>query len=117
MEWYETATGIMSLIINLIGLLGTAIGAILAVKGWLKAAKERKASENWSLIMSMADAGMKEAEASSLKGNDKKQMVIDIVKAACAAGGIDLAGMLDRLNAYIDQSITFVNGMTKHEQN
>ena len=61
--------------------------------------------------MSMADAAMKEAEASSLKGADKKEMVINAVKAGCKDAGLDLDAFLDQLSTYIDQTISFVNDM------
>jgi hypothetical protein len=63
--------------------------------------------------MSMADAAMKEAEQSSLKGEDKKAMVINSVKAACKSAGIDIDNFLDQLSTYIDQTIDFVNHMKK----
>ena len=61
----------------------------------------------------MADAAIKEAEKSGKSGADKKEMVIESVKAGCKAAGVDLAAFLDQLSAYIDQTITFVNDMTK----
>jgi hypothetical protein len=65
------------------------------------------------MIMEMADAAMKEAEKSGKSGADKKQMVIDAVKAGCNAGGVNLDGFIDQLSAYIDDTIKFVNGMRK----
>lgn len=62
--------------------------------------------------MSMADSAMKEAEASGKTGADKKQMVIDSVKAGCKSAGLDVDAFLDQLSAYIDQSISFVNSVT-----
>lgn len=61
----------------------------------------------------MADAAIKEAEKSGKSGADKKEMVIESVKAGCKAAGVDLDAFLDQLSAYIDQTITFVNDMTK----
>jgi hypothetical protein len=61
--------------------------------------------------MEMADAAMKEAEASVLAGEDKKKMVVDSVKASCAAAGIDVSLFIDQLSNYIDQTIAFVNSM------
>lgn len=63
--------------------------------------------------MSMADAAMKEAETSLKSGEDKKQMVIDSVKAGCKAAGINLDLFIDQLSDYIDQTIDFVNCMKK----
>jgi phage-related minor tail protein len=63
--------------------------------------------------MSMADAAMKEAEASMKSGEDKKQMVIDAVKASCKTAGINVDTFIDQLVDYIDQTISFVNDMKK----
>ena len=65
--------------------------------------------------MSMADAAMKEAEASGKAGADKKQMVIDAVKASCKAAGVNLDLFIDQLSDYIDQTIKFVNDMQKNK--
>jgi hypothetical protein len=66
------------------------------------------------MIMEMADAAMKEAEKSGKSGADKKQMVIDAVKAGCKAAGINLDLFIDQLSDYIDSSISFVNNMKKN---
>ena len=65
------------------------------------------------MIMEMADAAMKEAEKSCKTGADKKKMVIDSVKASCKAAGLDLDLFIDQLSDYIDQTISFVNDMSK----
>ena len=109
----NTANGIITLITGLVGLIGTGIGAYFAIKNWIKLVKEKNASEIWTIIMSMADAAMKEAEASQKSGEDKKQMVLDSVNAACKSAGLDMSLFLDQLNTYIDQTISFVNQMKK----
>jgi hypothetical protein len=40
-------------------------------------------------------------------------MVIDAVKAGCKAAGVDMDTFIDQLSDYIDQTISFVNGMKK----
>ena len=112
-EWINTANGIITLITGLVGLIGTGIGAYFAIKNWIKLVKEKNASEIWTIIMSMADAAMKEAEASQKSGEDKKKMVLDSVNAACKSAGLDMSLFLDQLNTYIDQTISFVNQMKK----
>ena len=109
--WYEEANGIIGLITGAIGLITAAVGVFFAVKNFIKNLKGKKASEIWGLIKNIADNAMKEAEASSKKGADKKQMVIDAVKAGCKAAGINADEFLDQLSDYIDQSIAFVNDM------
>ena len=112
-EFLSTAEGIISLITSLVGLIGTGIGAFFAIKGWVKAFKEKDAKQKWALLMEIADAAMKEAEKSGASGADKKQMVIDACKAGCKAAKINLDDFIDQLVDYIDQTIAFVNDMSK----
>jgi len=113
MDWITTANGLIALLSGLLGLIGAGIAAFLAIKGWIKATKEKSAGEIWAMIMAMADAAMKEAERSGLDGIGKKEMVIDMVKESCKAGGLNLDVFLDQLNAYIDTAIQFANDMNK----
>ena len=112
-NWLTTAQGVLSLITGLIGLIGSGIGAFFAIKNFIKAAKTKSMNEIWSMIMAMADAAMKEAEASQKSGEDKKQMVLDAVKSGCKAANINIDAFIDQLSQYIDQTIDFVNKMSK----
>ena len=112
-EFIQTAEGLISLIGTFLGLCGTAAGIVVAIKGWIKAFKEKDAKQKWALIMEIADAAMKEAEKSGKSGADKKQMVIDSVKAGCKAAGIDVGPFIDQLGNYIDSCIDWLNGMKK----
>ena len=112
-DWLPIAQGVLALITGLVGLISAAVGAYFAVKNFIKATKSKNANEIWSMMMSMADAAMKEAEKSQKTGADKKQMVIDSVNAACKSAGLDMSLFLDQLNTYIDQTISFVNQMKK----
>lgn len=113
MDWITTANGIITLITGLVGLLGTGIGTYFAIKNWITVFKTKNAQEVWTLIMEMADAAMKEAEASMKDGETKKQMVMDSVKAGCKAAGVDADLFIEQLSDYIDNTIKFVNGMKK----
>lgn len=113
MEWLETANGIITLISALIALIGTGTGVFFAIKNFIKLMKSNTKEQNWKLIMKIADAAMKTAEESGKKGVDKKQMVIESVKASCKAAGIDADEFIDQLADYIDQTIAFVNSMKK----
>lgn len=104
---------IIQLIVALFSLGGAAVGAFFAIRNWIKVLKTKNSQEIWNTIQTMADAAMKEAEASGKSGTDKKQMVMDAVKAACKSQGLDLDSFLDQLSAYIDQTINFVNSMKK----
>ena len=63
------------------------------------------------MIVEMADKAMKEAEKTAKSGADKKQIVMEAVKAGCLAAGIDMSAFVDQLSDYIDQTIVFVNDM------
>ena len=104
---------LVELITALVGLIGTGIGAFFAIKNFVKAFKEKDAKQKWALIMEIADAAMKEAEKSGKTGADKKTLVIESVKAGCKAAGIEIDDFIDQLSDYIDQTISFVNGMVK----
>lgn len=112
-EWITTANGIITLITGLVGLIGTGIGAYFAIKNWISVLKTKNAQEIWAMIMEMADAAMKEAERSEKAGADKKQTVIDAVKAGCRSAGVNLNDFIEQLSDYIDGTIAFVNGMKK----
>ena len=104
---------LVELIAALFGLIGTGVGAFFTIKGFIKAFKEKDAKQKWALLMEIADAAMKEAEKSGASGADKKQMVIDACKAGCKAAKINLDDFIDQLADYIDQTIAFVNDMSK----
>lgn len=112
-EFMSSAEGVISLISSLVLLISTGVGAFFAIKNWIKATKEKSAKEIWALIMEMADAAMKEYEHSSMSGADKKKAVIEAVKSGCKAAGVDLDVFIDQLSDYIDQTISFVNDMSK----
>lgn len=113
MDWLTTVNGIITLITGLVGLIGTGIGTYFAIKNWITVLKTKNSQEIWTLIMEMADAAMKEAEASLKDGETKKQMVIDSVKEGCKAAGIDAEVFVNQLSDYIDNTIKFVNSMKK----
>lgn len=112
-EWITNANGIITLITGLIGLIGTGIGAYFAIKNWFTVLKTKNSQEIWAMIMEIADAAMTEAEKSGKSGADKKQMVIDAVKASCKAAGVDLDVFIDQLSNYIDDTIKFANNLKK----
>ena len=109
----NTVQEIIALVTGLCGLVSAGIGAYFAIKNWIKVTKNKNAQEIWAMIMEIADTAMKEAEKSCKTGADKKTMVIDAVKASCKAAGLDLDLFIDQLSDYIDQTISFVNDMSK----
>jgi hypothetical protein len=113
----EITTQIITLITGLAGLISAGVAAYFAIKTFVQSLKNKKATEIWSLIMTMADAAMTEAEASGKAGVDKKQMVFDSVSAGLKAAGLDISDFLDQLSSYIDDTITFANGLQKAKEN
>lgn len=109
----NTVQELIALVTGLCGLISAGIGAYFAIKNWIAATKSKNAQEIWAMIMEVADAAMKEAEKSYKTGADKKAMVIESVKASCKAAGLDLDLFIDQLSDYIDQTINFVNDMSK----
>ena len=112
-DFMTTAQGVITLISGLIGLIAAAVSVVFMVKNLIKSFKDKNATEVFALLQEIADTAMKEAEASALKGSDKKQMVMNAVKAGAKAAGIDMDEFVDKLSDYIDQTISFVNDMTK----
>ena len=108
--------GIIAVLTGLVGLISAGATAFLAIKNFIKATKEKSAKEIWAMMMGLADAAIKEAEASGKAGADKKQMVINAVKAGCTDAGLDINAFIDQLSDYIDQTITFVNDMLKNKK-
>lgn len=113
MDWITTINGLIALITGLCGLVGTGIGAFLAIKTFIKASKEKTARENLALLMSVADAVMKEVEHSTMSGADKKATVMNAIKAAAKEAGIAIEDFIDQLDKYIDSCIDWYNGMKK----
>ena len=109
----NTVQEIIALVTGLCGLVSAGIGAYFAIKNWIAVTKNKNAQEIWAMIMEIADTAMKEAEKSCKTGADKKTMVINAVKASCKAAGLDVDLFIDQLSDYIDQTISFVNDMSK----
>ena len=109
----NTVQEIIALVTGLCGLISAGIGAYFAIKNWIAVTKNKNAQEIWAMIMEIADTAMKEAEKSCKTGADKKTMVINAVKASCKAAGLDVDLFIDQLSDYIDQTISFVNDMSK----
>ena len=107
---------IISLLTGLVGLISAGITAYFAVKTFIKSLKDKKSTEIWNLIMVVADAAMKEAEASQLDGEGKKQLVMDTVKAGLEAAGLDITDFIDQLSKYIDDTIKFTKEMQKAKE-
>lgn len=112
-EFLEVSNAVVALVSGLLGLLGTGVGVFFAIKNWLKLTKEKSNNELWQMIMDVADEAMKEAEAQKLSGAEKKEIVIETVKATLLEAGLDISDFIDQLSDYIDQTIKFVKDMKK----
>lgn len=116
MEFMDIANDVLYLLTSFLGLVGTGLGVFFAIKNWIKAMNEKNSKEHWLMIMEMADAAMKEAEATNASGEDKKTTVIMSVNAACIAAGIDTQEFAEQLDQYIDQTIAFIKKMNEQKQ-
>ena len=110
-EFITTANGLIALITALASLIATGISIFVAVKQILKNAKNKTLADNWVFIQNIAKAAMEKAEETGAAGADKKKMVIEAVKAGCLEAGVDIAPFVDQLDAFINNSITFVNSL------
>lgn len=114
-DWLNTAQQVLALITGIVGLISAGFGVFFGIKSTIEKNKDKSAQEIWALIITMADTAMKSVEESELKGEDKKTTVIEAVNKSAAAVGLDISAFTSQLNAYIDQTIDFVNGMKKNK--
>lgn len=101
---------------GMFSLISAICGVFFAIKNFIAVLKTKQNAELWALVMEIADSAMKEAEALKMSGADKKSMVINTVKAAAEASGLDISAFLTQLDLYIDQTIDFVNKMKYAEK-
>lgn len=109
----DTIQQVVTLIVGLVGLIGTGVSTYFAIRAVIQKNKGKTLGEIWALLLEIADAAMKEAEASGKKGKAKKEMALSIITEAAKAAGIDLGPFATQLSEYIDQTIKFVNDMSK----
>lgn len=106
--------GLISLIVGLVGAVAALVPTLIKLFKSLKTIIKNK---NWKEIIAIADKAMEAAEASGAAGADKKQMVIDAVKAGCKEAGIELDdALVADLVAYIDEAIQWYNDMKKKNE-
>lgn len=114
MDWISTIQGIMAIIGGGLTIISTAIAIIVSIVGKIKERKQKTWQENLQYLKDIADKGMEQAEASTLKGEDKKSMTLNVCSAAAEAAGIEnFASFVKDLSSYIDNSIIFFNQMKK----
>jgi hypothetical protein len=113
MEFIETMEMTLALLTGFSGLIGTAISTYFAIRAWVKSVSGKNAQEIWGLIMDVADKAMEEAEKTMLSGADKKNMALNMIQASAETAGLDITPFMQQLNTYIDQTIAFVNKMSK----
>lgn len=116
--WPTTVEGWVSLIALIVGLLG-AIGALIpTIVKLVKSLTTIAKNKDWDKIKNIAIAAIESAEASQKKGEEKKQMVIESVKAGCQEAGVVLdEDLLNNLSTYIDSMIAYFNKMKTATEN
>ena len=112
-EFITSVNGLVALLTTLGSLILTGLSIFIAIKQILKNAKEKTLADNWKTIQNIARAAMEKAEETGLAGEDKKQMAIGIVEAGCLEAGIDITPFTKQLDAFINNSISFVNSLVK----
>jgi len=113
MNWLATAEQVFSLLVGLIGLIGTAVSTFFAIKATIEKNKPKTIHQKWKAIMAMTDSAMKVAEASGKPGPDKKKLVMEMLAHEANAAGIDLSLFFGQISEYIDQTIAFVKEMKR----
>ena len=110
----ELAMQIIALIIGLFGVIEAAIATVDAIKQRVAKAKEKTKQENWETIKKVADAAMQETEHSEIKGPEAKlDNALEHVKNGCKAIDVDVTPFLEKLKAYINDTINFINVFNK----
>lgn len=109
----DTLQQILVIITGLVGLIGTGISTYFAIRAVIQKNKGKSFGEIWALLLEIADAAMKEAEESGKKGKEKKELALSIINASAKAAGVDVEPFTSQLSDYIDETIKFVNDISK----
>lgn len=107
----DTANSVLVLLTGLIGLIGTGVSTYFAIKYWFQNIKTKSKQETWNMLMEIADKAMQEVEKTLPAGTDKKDKALSIINTSAQAAGLDINEFITQLDAYIDQTIEFVNKM------
>lgn len=114
--WPTTVAGWVSLVSLITGLIGAVAALVPTIIKLVKALKTIAKNKDWEKIKNIAVAAIESAEASQKTGAEKKQMVIDSVKAGCKEAGVELDDeLLNNLSSYIDSMISYFNNMKSTE--
>lgn len=106
MGWQE----ILGLISAIVSIIPTVVSVVLLVINIIK-------NKNWNMIMDIADAAMRKVEEYSrehpeMSSDEKLDMALEAVEAGLEVAGIKLdKALLERIIAYIKQSISWFNEM------
>lgn len=115
--WPTTAEGWISLVTFIVGFVAAILTLVPVAIKLFKKCKELIKTKNWDKIKEIADAAMEEAEASGKSGADKKEMVVNAVKAGCEEAGIEIGEEeLNNLADYIDVAIDWFNKMLSNNK-
>lgn len=105
----DTIQQIITLAVAFVSLIGAAVGVFATIKTLIAKRKGETKQSNLEFLKSAALAAMSKAEESGKSGKEKKEIVLDAIKAAAKEAGIDIEPFLDQLFAFIDNSIAFAN--------
>ena len=105
----DTIQQIITLAVAFVSLIGAAVGVFTTIKTLISKRKGETKQSNFEFLKSVALSAMSKAEESGKSGKEKKEIVLDAIKAAAKEAGIEIEPFLDQLFAFIDNSIAFAN--------
>jgi len=106
MGWQE----ILGLISAIVSIIPTVVSVVVLIINIIK-------NKNWNMVMDIADAAMRKVEEYSrehpgMSSDEKLDMALEAIKAGLEVAGIKLdKALLERIIAYIKQSISWFNEM------
>lgn len=112
--WPTDVNGWVTLISLIVGLVAAIIALIPTIIKLVSALKELVKNKDWTKILVAIKSAAVTAEASGKSGADKKQMVIDSVKAFCKTIDVEVDdALLEQISTEIDKLITEHNALTE----
>lgn len=113
-NWPSDVSGWVTLISLIVALVGSIIALIPTIIKLVSTLKKLVKDGNWTKIKAAIQNAAVTAEASGKSGVDKKQMVIDSVKAFCKTIDVEVDdALLEQISTEIDKLITEHNALTE----
>lgn len=112
-----TVSDWITLITLIAGLIGAIAALIPTAIRLYESLKEIAKNKDWAAIIKMADIAIQAAEKTGEEGAKKKEIAIKAVLDECETLGIEVSNLqLEELSRYIEETILFINTMTKNKK-